>query len=98
MNVTFDEVHNYWEQQVFAEIMRRSDSYPEFDTDLLADTACVALNLLPSRYVRFDIDLVFFMSQHERQDGERALQNAVDFAFSFVAERTSKGASPRQKV
>ena len=91
-------VHNYWEQRVFEEVLRRHEMYPEFDGELLADVACVALNQLPVRYIRFNIDLVFNMSQYERADSERALKAAVDYAFGYVAERTASGLSPRQKA
>jgi hypothetical protein len=91
------QVHNYWEQRVFEEVLRRHEMYPEFDGDLLADVACVALNQLPVRYIRFSIDLVFNMSQYERADSERALNDAVSYAFGYVAERTASGLSPREK-
>ena len=94
--MSVNEVHNYWETPVQAEVLRRAPSYPEFDQDLLADVACVALNQMPVKYVRFSIDLVFYRSPHEEADSQRALMAAVDYAFSYVADRTSQGLSPRQ--
>jgi hypothetical protein len=94
--MSINEVHNYWETPVQAEVLRRAGDYPEFDRDLLADVACVALNRLPVKYVRFSIDLIFYRTSHEETDSQRALMTAVDYAFSFIADRTSQGLAPRQ--
>ena len=34
---------------------------------MLADVACVALNRLPARYVRHDVDMVFYLTEQERK-------------------------------
>ena len=39
--------------------------------DLLADVACVALNRLPPRYIRHEVDFAFYLSERERTESER---------------------------
>ena len=55
--------------------------------DLLADVACVALNRVQPRYIRHAVDLAFFLTEPERQAHERAVDEAVDYAFGFVQAR-----------
>ena len=55
--------------------------------DILADVACVALNRLPPRYIRHEVDFAFYLSDKERANTERAISEAVNFAFEFVQAR-----------
>lgn len=87
MTNNFEQVHNFYERMVFDEMLRRSGKYPHFTEDLLADVACVALNRLPARYVRHDVDMMFYLTEKERQDIDEALQSALSFAFDFVGKR-----------
>ena len=90
MVINFEQVHNYYERLVFEDVARRSKSYPDFTSDMLADAACVALNRLPARYVRHDVDLMFYLTEHERHAIDLAMQEGLDFAFAFVGERAAK--------
>ena len=90
MIFNFEQVHNYFERLVFEEVARRSDSHPEFDSDMLADVACVALNRLPSRYVRHDVDMMFYLTEHERNAIEESLRESMSFSFAFVRQRLAK--------
>jgi hypothetical protein len=86
----FEQVHNYYERLVFEEVARRADDYPQFTPDMLGDVACVSLNRLPARYVRHDVDMMFYLTEHERHAIELSLDEALQFAFGFVLERASK--------
>jgi hypothetical protein len=86
----FEQIHNYYERLVSEEIIRRSSQYQNFTSDMLADVACVALNRLPARYVRHDVDLVFYLTEHERRAIELSMEAAMDFAFTYVAQRAAK--------
>ena len=90
MDNDFEQIHNYYERLVFEEVMRRSTRMDDFTTDMLADVACVALNRLPARYVRHDVDLMFYLTEHERHAIEQAMEEAMVFAFQFVRERAVK--------
>ncbi len=87
----FEQVHNYYERLVFEEVMRRSSGWPDMTPDQLADVACVALNRLPARYVRHDVDLVFYLTEQERNTIELSLETALDYAFRLVNDRSSHG-------
>jgi hypothetical protein len=91
MSVNFEQVHNYYERLVLEEVVRRSRQFERFTPDMLLDVACVALNRLPARYVRHDVDLMFYMTEHERRAIELSLEAALDYAFRLVSERSSHG-------
>lgn len=64
----FESIHNYYEQLVIDHLIDRLA--PELDitdADLLADIACLALNNLPARYIRHDVDMAFFLTTMERE-------------------------------
>ncbi|QKO22205.1 late competence development ComFB family protein [Rhodoferax sp. BAB1] len=87
----FEQVHNYYERLVFEEVLRRAPRWATMTPDMLADVACVALNRLPARYVRHDVDLMFYLTEHERHAIELSLEAALDFAYNFVKDRSAKG-------
>ena len=90
MSTDFEQIHNFYERLVFEEVSHRSEKYPEFTHDMLADVAFVALNRLPARYVRHDVDLMFYLTEKERHGIEQAMEDALSFGFRFVAERAAK--------
>ncbi len=90
MIINFEQVHNYYERLVFEEVARMSNAYAHYSADMLADVACVALNRLPARYVRHDVDMMFYLTEHERHAIEESLIEALTFAFSMVGERNAK--------
>jgi hypothetical protein len=51
--------------------------------------ACVALNRLPSRYIRHAVDLAFYQTEKERLENDRQVGEAVTFAFEFVQARVA---------
>ena len=90
MVFNFEQVHNYYERLIFEEVASQSTAYPDFSMDMLADVACVALNRLPARYVRHDVDMMFYLTERERHAIELSMEEALHFAFGFVMERASK--------
>ncbi len=91
MTADFSSVRNHMERAVFDAVAQQAPAYPGIghNRELLADVACVALNRLPPRYIRHEVDLAFYQSERERKDTEQALQDAVEFAFGFVQARTA---------
>ena len=71
--------------------MDASKDFPEIaaSNDLLCDVACVALNRLPPRYIRHEVDFSFYLTEHERLEIDNAIIEAVAYAFSFVQARTA---------
>ena len=88
-NPDFESIRNYYEQPVLAGIAEASPRYPMLGGELLADVACVALNRLPTRYIRHPVDLAFYLSDREREESARMVTEAVNFAFEFVQARVA---------
>jgi hypothetical protein len=84
-------VHNHHERAVYEAIGQRTAEHPHLadNEDLLSDIACVALNRLPPRYIRHEVDFAFYLSDKERVDTDAAVQEAVKFAFEFVQARVA---------
>jgi hypothetical protein len=88
MGNEFELVHNHHERSVFAAVVQLAPRYPKLAApSLLADVACVALNRLPPRYIRHEVDFTFYLSDRERADNQAAVDEAVNSAFAFVLAR-----------
>ena len=83
---TYGSVHNYYERLVFEQLKRASDRAAA-DPNFMADVACVALNRLPPRYVRHDVDMTFFLSPIEYDEILDKVANAVNEALNYVEGR-----------
>lgn len=86
---TMDSVHNYFEALVFEQILR-SNNRANTDGEFLADVACVALNRLPPRYVRHDVDMTFFMTPSELDTIADTVVKAVNEAVDYVESRDTQ--------
>lgn len=90
MTTEFSTVYNQHERAVFDAIEAMSANYPLMNNpQLMADIACVALNRLPPRYIRHEVDFAFYLSERERIDTDAAITEAVTFAFEFVQARVA---------
>jgi len=91
MTGDFDTIHNHHERAVFEAVHSHAAGHPHLkkDAELLADIACVALNRLPPRYIRHEVDFAFYLTDRERGENERAIAEAVAFAFEFVQARAA---------
>ncbi|HEY5718143.1 MAG TPA: late competence development ComFB family protein [Motiliproteus sp.] len=81
-----ENIHNYYENMVNDELNRRFTESDE-DIDHLADIACVALNNLPPRYFRHEIDMAFYLSPQEFNEMKEKVAKAVDKAVETVDRR-----------
>lgn len=89
MSTDFESIHNHYERIIFEAVSAGAATYPQIPRELLADVVCVALNRLPPRYIRHDVDLVFYLTENERANNEVAIAEAVKFAFEFVQARNA---------
>lgn len=89
-----DFLHNYYERLVVQEVHDQSERVQQGDRDFLADVACVALNRMPPRYIRHDVDMTFFMSPQDMVEIERKVSQAVTDALNYVESR-ERGESPK---
>ena len=89
MSADFCSVRNYYERAVYDAVPRLARQFPGLahNPELQADVACVALNRLPPRYIRHEVDFVFYLSDRERSESERQLHDAVQYACNFVQAR-----------
>jgi len=87
----FSSLYNHHEREVFAAVAAAAEAHPAVgaDADLLCDVACVALNRLPPRYIRHEVDFSFYMTTNERHEIDTAISEAVSFAFQFVEARVA---------
>ena len=85
-DTTRDTVHNYYEQMVFDQILRANDR-ANSDAEFMADVACVALNRLPPKYVRHDVDMTFFLTPNDMENMIQNVVEAVNQAIDYVVSR-----------
>jgi len=86
-----DRIRNYYEQMVAEEILKQlSDAGRDPENGVLADIACVALNRLPPRYIRYEVDMAFYMSPDElittRDNVNRVVRDAIRFVDDHTRE------------
>ncbi len=81
----FSNIKNYNELLVLDYIQSDVEPrYSEKSEDFFLDVACYALSKLPSRYMRHDIDMAFFMNEGERTALEIEVKTAVDDAVGHI--------------
>lgn len=79
-------VHNYYERLV-SEAILEMDPRASSDYDYMDDVSCVALNHLPPRYIRHDVDMSFYLSPVELDEIQKKVKKAVKHAIEFVTSR-----------
>ncbi len=81
-----ENIHNYYEKMV-TELLAEKYADQAVDQDHLADAACVALNHLPPRYFRHEIDMAFYLSPAEHREMSEKVAAAVKDAMAYVSSR-----------
>ena len=91
MTIDFTSVRNRNEHAVYEALMRHAPRYRGLagHPELLAETACVALNRLPPRYMRHAADFGFYLGERERINGVQQSPQAVENALGYVQARTA---------
>ena len=59
----------------------------EYDEDVLTDVLCIAINHLPPRYIRHEIDFLYYMSPIERQEIEEKAAKAIKDALAYIKDK-----------
>lgn len=83
------DIRNYFETLVNARIEEMMDE-EKMEPELLADLACLALNQLPARYIRHEVDMAFFLPQSERLEMEMRVNEALDKSLKFLKEKDTE--------
>ncbi|BBP42860.1 late competence development ComFB family protein [Thiosulfativibrio zosterae] len=78
-----ETVHNYYERKVFQEV-HENYTHSGLTSNQLADMACIALNRIPPKYIRYDIDMSFYMSGSEYLEHEAKVKKAVKKAYRKI--------------
>ncbi|KXI27980.1 late competence development ComFB family protein [Paraglaciecola hydrolytica] len=78
-----DDIHNYYEHLVLEQIERLGLNKSQTE-DYLADLCCLALNQIPPRYIRYEVDMSFYLPQSEKKQMEMNAINAVKHGMSYL--------------
>jgi len=80
-----DTITNYHEKLVFFEINNISNQRNlTLSENAILDIACIALNLIPARYVRHQVDTVFYTRDEESTKMNSAIKSVVNKAIDKV--------------
>ncbi|MCW8883882.1 MAG: late competence development ComFB family protein [Motiliproteus sp.] len=79
-----ENIHNYYEKMVTDALAERIAKEEDVDSEFLEDVACVALNHLPPRYYRHEIDMAFYLSPTEHKEMSDKISKALDDAIKYV--------------
>ncbi len=78
-----DNIQNYYETLVL-DALAKEVKGEDLDEDVLTDILCVAVNHLPPRYIRHEVDFLYYMSPIERREIEQKAQKAVKDAIAYI--------------
>ena len=78
-----DDIHNYYEHLVLEKIEQMGLNKTE-NQDYLADLCCLTLNQVPPRYIRYEVDMAFYVSPNERHQMEMNVATALTKAKEFL--------------
>jgi len=89
--MNFASLYNYYEHLVFVFINTRLvKQYPDKDEDFFLDVACYSLTRLPSRYIRHEIDMIYYLAAGEQEEMEQKVEQTVEEAARFISARMSQ--------
>lgn len=80
-----DDIHNYYEHLVLdkiADLGLDKNKSPDY----LADLTCLVLNQIPPRYIRYEVDMAFYLPASERQQMEMNVAQAIANATKYLDE------------
>ena len=78
-----DDVHNYYEHLVLDKIVELGLNKTR-TSDYLADLCCLALNQVPPKYIRYEVDMAFFLGNYERSKMEKEVAIALKQAIGVL--------------
>ena len=87
----FTSIHNFYEHLVIDYL--QVDVIPQHadkPVDFFLDVACYALTKLPSRYMRHEIDMAFYLESDERAKMVSEVKKVVDDSVVYISENFNK--------
>lgn len=89
--MNYSSVYNFYEHLVFDCISTDlSGRYEGSDEEFFLDVACYALTRLPSRYIRHEIDMAYYLAPGEREGMAERVREEVIRAAEFIHTRQQK--------
>lgn len=86
--MNYSSLYNFYERMVFEYISQELiANYPARDEEFFLDVACYSLTRLPSRYIRHEIDMAFYLAPGERTEMQNRVREAVTGAAEFIDKR-----------
>lgn len=86
--MNFASLYNYYEHLVFDHIQRElMPRYADQDEEFFLDVACYSLTRLPARYIRHEIDMIYYLAPGEHEEMEKRVASTVDAAAKFIHAR-----------
>ena len=89
--MNFASLYNYYEHLVFDYINSHLvEQHKDKDEEFFLDVACYSLTRLPSRYIRHEIDMIYYLAPGEQEEMEKRVSSTVGSAAKFISERISE--------
>jgi hypothetical protein len=89
--MNYASLYNYYENLVFNYISRELvNQYEDSDEEFFLDVACYSLTRLPARYIRHEIDMVYYLAPGEQEEMEKRVRQTVDSAAKFISDRVGE--------
>lgn len=89
--MNYASLYNYYEHLVFDYISRKLiHKYSDQDEEFFLDVACYSLTRLPSRYIRHEIDMAYYLAPGEQAEMENKVVETIDSAAKFISERMAQ--------
>ena len=92
--MNFDTIHNYYEHLVINHLLEEVAAREKItDEEFLEDVACLALNNLPARYIRHEVDMAFFLTSVDREKMKNSVIQAVENALETIRKNAKTAPS-----
>ena len=86
--MNFESLTNYYEHLVYEYVTSQlTAKYADEDEEFFLDVACYALSRLPPRYIRHEVDMMYYLGQKERAEMDKEVELQVTAAASFIKGR-----------
>ena len=82
-----DNIQNYYETLVLESLAKQIKGQ-DYDEEVLIDVLCIAINHLPPRYIRHEVDFLYYMSPIERHEIEQKAEKAVEEALIYIKNKS----------
>ncbi|MCJ8274830.1 MAG: late competence development ComFB family protein [Psychrosphaera sp.] len=89
-----DDISNFYEHIVLERISLMGLDKTK-DNDYIADLSCIVLNQLPPRYIRYQVDMAFYLPQHERIEMEIKVKDSIDRAIDYLDSKDFRKTPPQ---